>query len=93
MVATKGATPIGNYLLLLYILEIFEDDYKRNEEKKSQTKTAPLKQESETTDATTITTVSNIETEISTKKTKKKKDSLICHNHNFYWINWRLYQE
>jgi hypothetical protein len=35
-VATRGTSPIGNYLLLLYFLGILEDDYKRTEEKRAQ---------------------------------------------------------
>eukprot|EP00026_Physarum_polycephalum_P009789 Phypoly_transcript_09925.p1 GENE.Phypoly_transcript_09925~~Phypoly_transcript_09925.p1 ORF type:complete len:424 (+),score=77.79 Phypoly_transcript_09925:48-1319(+) len=45
--ATKGATSLGNYLLLVYIVEILEDDYKRNEEKKSQPRTTLIKEETE----------------------------------------------
>ena len=64
-VATKGTSSIGNYLLLLYILDVLEDDHKRNEEKKLQPKAAPIKQEASETIEPTSASSPKMQVEIS----------------------------
>lgn len=65
-VATSGSSPLGNYLLLVYFLEIFDDDYKKLEAKKLQIRSPSHDNKDKGDDAENTSMDIDLEMEIST---------------------------